>query len=1211
MTRFEFLDPVFTGRLCMTLVHSMWQVALFAAMAWAIERLGRRRSVQSSYAVHMAALLAALAAMPMTYALVDGGVPDAPARSNFTVNATFSTPPPVVLKTEGPGFFVGQGEPAPTADNPATSPNAHAPAPVTIAAEEPSARWPRVASWIVSSYAIGALLMLVRLIRGTWYAHRLASGAQLIADGVLVERLDSLARKWSMRMVPALARAEEVLVPKIVGLVRPTILLPVSAITCLSTEELELILAHELAHVRRYDMWVNLAQRVAEVVLFFNPALWYLSRRISTLREYCCDELTCRATSGSDAELRTCYAGALLRIVELSRQGAGGHIDAQTLEKGDLAALASAGRSPSELRRRVARLFGEPLHEPVRLTRGGLITLAVVTAFLLTGPTAWHSIADSAAAPPTDVIEESTVASVEGGTKNEADLDRILADWKTRREMVDTIRYIGEGTVTVPKGAFNRDLPEDAPEGVNMPAEDYTFPVEYDWMIDFKNGRMCRKTKRQVFHHPRRQFIPDVTIEVCDGQVRRRWEPLSENTSETHAPGVGQPEITDNLHTAVRTEDFAVFLAHGYFCPSSNPHKTGLFKWPIDRADFTIVGEKEHNGRRCVILRRAPGSPEPGFGPSHAYDEFWVDPRRDSAVVRWTRQTQWGQVAQSMELEYESVEGFWLPKEMSFDQYQGWTPKEVRDLHLGRPSDILLNSMKLKLVRGDPNGPIRLESFQIKPKEGMLIEDQQTGERYRHGATRETDAKIFRGTVLDQSGNSVADADVWLSMYWRPDRGRPGARVQHVKSDSRGQFTLKIPSAWVARQVADSPVTIWAYSPGYQLGIKHAKPVTTFSFGEDASNLAIRLKPATDLSFTVLDPTGQPLAGALVQPLYVTLEPTPKEVLRRIEARTDATGRATFPAVGRQELSELRISAEGFGIQMQRYSDPEYPLPAENTIRLRPVGRIEGQLIADKPEWARGVRLTLVTEKLVGRAPPWLTEGFAEIESDEQGRFVVPRIAGGRLGFRSVAVDEQHAVGLQLPQFVDLEADVTNVLQIPVIPLVPVQGTVRVKDSGVPVSDARVYISPGDGGQTVRAVSDSQGRFTGQALPGRVSLTVFDRSHKYVQLAGAASHEIPKQIEEFKLPPIEVVPAKIITGRVIDERDQPVANAIVSCLVGDRHPYGNGKSDANGRFEVLGVPATLDTAAAEYVVQGSDPLRRLLKSKVIKTDPLIIRVQTH
>jgi hypothetical protein len=107
----------------------------------------------------------------------------------------------------------------------------------------------------------------------------------------------------------------------------------------------------------------------------------------------------------------------LLRIAELSRQGAARRVHDRTFDSGDLAALAASGRSPSDLRRRVARLFGEPLDEPVRLSRGGLLILAVLAAVLLTAPIAWQSAADFTAAPTTNTIKgdagTSDVASAE------------------------------------------------------------------------------------------------------------------------------------------------------------------------------------------------------------------------------------------------------------------------------------------------------------------------------------------------------------------------------------------------------------------------------------------------------------------------------------------------------------------------------------------------------------------------------------------------------------------------------------------------------------------------------------------------------------------------------------------------------------------------------------------------------------------------------
>lgn len=141
---------------------------------------------------------------------------------------------------------------------------------------------------------------------------------------------------------------------------------------------------HEMAHIRRHDMWIYLVQRLAEAMLFFNPALWMLSRRISALREYCCDEIACNASTAQDnqvtnEESRTRYATALLHIVELTY----GHS-----KSSELVSLSIAGRSPSEFCRRIARLFDEPLREPVRITRGGILALITTLAILLASPLA-------------------------------------------------------------------------------------------------------------------------------------------------------------------------------------------------------------------------------------------------------------------------------------------------------------------------------------------------------------------------------------------------------------------------------------------------------------------------------------------------------------------------------------------------------------------------------------------------------------------------------------------------------------------------------------------------------------------------------------------------------------------------------------------------------------------------------------------------------
>ncbi|HVW35766.1 MAG TPA: M56 family metallopeptidase, partial [Pirellulales bacterium] len=201
--------------------------------------------------------------------------------------------------------------------------------------------------------------------------------ARPLADGPLAAAVQSVARAWSMRIAPALAETERILAPKVVGLLRPTILLPCAAVSGLTVDQLQLILLHELAHIRRHDMSIVLIQRLAEATLFYNPVLWSLSRRISSLREDCCDDVACRVHESPEPQLR--YAAALLRLVELAAP--------ERYARVSLATLAASGRSPSELRRRVARLLGEPIHEPLRLSRGMVMACAATALLLAFGPT--------------------------------------------------------------------------------------------------------------------------------------------------------------------------------------------------------------------------------------------------------------------------------------------------------------------------------------------------------------------------------------------------------------------------------------------------------------------------------------------------------------------------------------------------------------------------------------------------------------------------------------------------------------------------------------------------------------------------------------------------------------------------------------------------------------------------------------------------------
>src|SRR6185436_7013290 len=100
----------------------------------------------------------------------------------------------------------------------------------------------------------------------------------------------------------------------VVGWLRPVVLLPVSLISGFTPDQLRAILAHELAHIRRHDFVVNILQRCVESILFYHPAVWWLSKRIRAEREHCCDDTAVRLCGS-----RKIYAAALLEM-ERARQ---------------------------------------------------------------------------------------------------------------------------------------------------------------------------------------------------------------------------------------------------------------------------------------------------------------------------------------------------------------------------------------------------------------------------------------------------------------------------------------------------------------------------------------------------------------------------------------------------------------------------------------------------------------------------------------------------------------------------------------------------------------------------------------------------------------------------------------------------------------------------------------------------------------------------
>ena len=150
--------------------------------------------------------------------------------------------------------------------------------------------------WIVASWAAGASVLSLRVSLGLMWIHRLRQSACSPIQATWQLRLDALAVHFDLRRRVALRLVDNLDSPVSAGWWRPIVLLPTALITRMPTYLIEALLAHELAHIRRHDYLVNLLQGAVEALLFYHPAVWWLSRRIRIERELVADDLAARVT---------------------------------------------------------------------------------------------------------------------------------------------------------------------------------------------------------------------------------------------------------------------------------------------------------------------------------------------------------------------------------------------------------------------------------------------------------------------------------------------------------------------------------------------------------------------------------------------------------------------------------------------------------------------------------------------------------------------------------------------------------------------------------------------------------------------------------------------------------------------------------------------------------------------------------------------------
>src|SRR3984957_18099905 len=279
ITLMNLVSPSAMQSLGWALLHFLWQGTALAALAAAAMALCRRSS--SRYLIGVGALVLMLLAPLATYffyAQQHSAVPEIVTASSL--RAAWPIPP---SKTAVTGSVQ--------------------PSPMTPSLD--------VLPWLVEAWLLGVAFFSLRSAGGFLLLERERRKQSTVVSTRLLEICYALQDRFGLNRAIDYCECKWLQAPAVIGWFRPVVFLPVTALTGLSEEQLEAVIAHELAHIQRFDPFVNVFQVCVETLLFYHPAIWWLNKKIRAEREHCCDDMAV-ALCGNAVE----YARALTLMEE-------------------------------------------------------------------------------------------------------------------------------------------------------------------------------------------------------------------------------------------------------------------------------------------------------------------------------------------------------------------------------------------------------------------------------------------------------------------------------------------------------------------------------------------------------------------------------------------------------------------------------------------------------------------------------------------------------------------------------------------------------------------------------------------------------------------------------------------------------------------------------------------------------------------------------
>ncbi|MDP9172575.1 MAG: M56 family metallopeptidase [Planctomycetota bacterium] len=393
------------------LLHSIWQGAVAAGILAVVLRLVRRRrsaaATKLRYALCCGALLGVVVAAVITL-------------TNFSENRAKEVAVPSAVPAM-PVALLSSGVTAPA----------------TVV--KPPFDYRGLMPIFVLAWAAGVLLQGILQCMGFLRIQKLRQ-SRTIEDTRWLQVLATVAEKLGIRRYVRLASSARIDVPVVLGVLRPMIVVPMAMLNDLSIQQAEAIIAHELAHIRRFDYAINLVQVCIETIFFYHPAIWWIAGQIRQERENCCDDIAAQLCG------RLAFAGALL-----------------ALEQNRSPRLAPAATGGSLLER-IRRLLNVP---SAPMSRSKSIIIPLVALLCVAGPLSFVKLSSvrgqntpvTAGNPATHPSSKYSYINVNIDKEGELVVDGVVGTWDTLRNEVVKLPVGNRGKTVITVSAQTDDVP--------------------------------------------------------------------------------------------------------------------------------------------------------------------------------------------------------------------------------------------------------------------------------------------------------------------------------------------------------------------------------------------------------------------------------------------------------------------------------------------------------------------------------------------------------------------------------------------------------------------------------------------------------------------------------------------------------------------------------------------------------------------------------